>query len=108
MAAGMMQGDERSGEVVSGRVPPSDINAEKAILSEKRYNTLFTISFYPVLVFMALALSTCSGVSPELLHQHSVNSLMQVRCPISLLALKQEGCEFETTINHSSPENSEM
>ena len=63
---------------------PYTETTEKTIPFVKRYNTLFTISFYPALAFMALVLSTCSAVSPELLHQHSVNSLMQVRCPISL------------------------
>ena len=75
---------------------------------ERKYNTLYTISFCLALVFMALVLSTCSEVSHELQRPHSVNSLMLVRCPISPQALKLEGCELGMMINPSNLENSGM
>jgi len=81
---------------------------DRVIRSEKRYNILYTISFYPALVFMALALSTCSAVSPEQLRPHLDSSLMQVRCPTSLLALRQGDCVFEMTTNPFNRVSSEM
>ena len=38
----------------------------------------------------------------------SLRQLIDAGCPISLRALKQEGCEFQTMINRSNQENSEM
>ncbi len=87
---------------------PYTETTDRVIRSEKRYNILYTISFYPALVFMALALSTCSAVSPEQLRPHLDSSLMQVRCPTSLLALRQGDCVFEMTTNPFNPESSEM
>ena len=87
---------------------PYTETTEKATRSEKKYNILYIISFCPVLVFMVLVLSTCSAVSPEQLRPHLDSSLMQVRCPTSLLALRQGDCVFEMTTNPFNPENSEM